>query len=565
MTVATLPPINLVGGVTLNPLAAGGWQDNQVAYAVLYNTTQYPVTLNTGSGPKLVPALSAQMVATDGLGLTISTTNPLPSSGLTGLGVVTLAIYDESEGEPEGFPITLTTGAADYQLAVGYQPPSGGTYYLIPPGFNAFVITGPPGTNYTLIGAETGVNYNGILPTTGGGSGNSEADVLIAYPDQIIQFYATAPVNLYATLAEIPPTPSQLIDQGPYGMSLTAYGSVSFVPSPMGPAFGQAAAMGTSAGGYQGGNLLTPVGRTPTQGAISSSIGAWNLDIIFTPTAPDIASIKSTILSRYGTPGNEWVLNLVSGVPNFTYYDSGYAAHTLVGSLCTAGVPCQLTITWNGTNWYLVQAGTLKATLVGGTVITPAVQAMIIGWNVATYSPGLLGPIDEVRISYLNRLYTYPTTGPLVKDVYTQCLYEFDITPPVNTGQAPVYTVTVPNPAGGSDWTYTLLTPARLLAVNMNFVGAPGGAAFSRLIIRNAGVGLWTGILAPSIAANQQANLNAAVGAPFASVSESATYLDAMAPLPNLMLPAGATIGTSTEGTTAGMQYNYITLTFSAD
>ena len=47
MTVATLPPINLVGGVTLNPLAAGGWQDNQVAYAVLYNTTQYPVTLNT--------------------------------------------------------------------------------------------------------------------------------------------------------------------------------------------------------------------------------------------------------------------------------------------------------------------------------------------------------------------------------------------------------------------------------------------------------------------------------------------------------------------------------------
>ena len=256
-----------MGGVTLNPLAAGGWQDNQVAYAVLYNTTQYPVTLNTGSGPKLVPALSAQMVPTNGLGLTLSTTNPLPSSGLTGLGIVTMAVYDESEGEPEGFPITLTTGVADYQLAVGYQPPLGGTHYLVPPGFNAFVITGAPGTIYSVVGDNTGAYYanSAILPTTiGGGSGVSEATVLVTYPDESVLVSANAPINLYANLSDIPSVPPQLEDQGPYGMSLQAWGTVSFVPSPMGAAFGQAAVMGTSAGGYLGGGcrplpVLTPL------------------------------------------------------------------------------------------------------------------------------------------------------------------------------------------------------------------------------------------------------------------------------------------------------------------
>jgi hypothetical protein len=122
----------------------------------------------------------------------------------------------------------------------------------------------------------------------------------------------------------------------------------------------------------------------------------------------------------------------------------------------------------------------------------------------------------------------------------------------------------VANPTAGADWSYTLLAAYRLLAVNMNFVGGSGGTAFSRLVIRQGGSTLWAGILVPSVLANQQANLNAAVGAPFAVVYESATYLNAIAPLPNLMLPAGATISSSTDGAIAGMQYNYITLTLSS-
>jgi hypothetical protein len=189
---------------------------------------------------------------------------------------------------------------------------------------------------------------------------------------------------------------------------------------------------------------------------------------------------------------------------------------------------------------------------------------MIIGWNVATYSPGLLGPIDEVRISYLNRLYTYPTTGPLVKDVYTQCLYEFDITPPVNTGQAPVYTVTVPNPVQGADWSYTLPAPARLKLVSA--VLYAGNLAASRLPLLNIVMGGRNNLfpVATVLTINQLGYIDWAPGLALAEVAGGG-YFYLTAPIPDLLLPAGSVVSTYTEAITTADQWQQLVLTFSAE
>jgi hypothetical protein len=192
---------------------------------------------------------------------------------------------------------------------------------------------------------------------------------------------------------------------------------------------------------------------------------------------------------------------------------------------------------------------------------------MIIGWNVATYSPGLLGPIDEVRISYLNRLYTYPTTGPLVKDVYTQCLYEFDITPPVNTGQAPVYTVTVPNPAAGSNWSYTLLVPARLKSASAILSCSAGAATRYPIIQPVAGGVLVADVsLTPAgLTANQVGVCSVWSGAALVASAVGGGVIIANAPWPDEILPAGATIGSYVYGIQTADQWSSIGLTFSAE
>jgi len=249
------------------------------------------------------------------------------------------------------------------------------------------------------------------------------------------------------------------------------------------------------------------------------------------------------------------------GVCNVTLYDEAEDF--------PSGYPSTLS---SGAAGYLI-AAKLTSAAASGLLVIPAGSGELVFDNTGNAELFISVTGATTGISYSNGLTAVPngqTVPILVNGPDSEVILSIsgsggNLSVYAYPSASPVYTVTVPSPAAGADWTYTLPAPARLLAVNMNFVGAPGGAAFSRLVIRNAGVGLWTGILAPSIAANQQANINAAVGAPFASVSESATYLDAMAPLPNLMLPAGATIGTSTDGTAAGMQYNYITLTFSAD
>jgi hypothetical protein len=189
---------------------------------------------------------------------------------------------------------------------------------------------------------------------------------------------------------------------------------------------------------------------------------------------------------------------------------------------------------------------------------------MIIGWNVATFVPGLLGPIDEVRISYLNRLYTYPTTGPLVKDVYTQCLYEFDFTPPVNTGQAPVYTVTVTSPAAGADWTYTLPAPARLVGVDAELLTS--AVVANRTPFLEWGPGATTpqvGNPTP-IVAGQTSFVHFATGYIDSNYSSGGITIQKTG-TPSLLLPAGTIIKSSTIGLQVTDAWTNIALTFSAE
>jgi hypothetical protein len=127
-----------------------------------------------------------------------------------------------------------------------------------------------------------------------------------------------------------------------------------------------------------------------------------------------------------------------------------------------------------------------------------------------------------------------------------------------------VYTVTVPNPAPGADWSYVLPAPGRLLAVQGLYeASATAVNRLPRLTFVNTAVGMAQVIMVPiSVTASEDVIFT---GFPTAALAEGGVSpnLYGTFPYPDLLLPAGATIASATLNIATTDQWAALELTLS--
>jgi hypothetical protein len=199
MSTASVGPFNLVNGASVNPMARGSWVPGQVKYLVVYNTSQYPIVVNTINGPQQVQAFQAEAVETNGGNVTIA---PAPLIGYNNsanypvyLGICGVTLYDEAESYPQGFPVALSSGGAGYQVT--NNETSNTSVVYIPSGYPAITVinNGPSEVIVTATGATTGKSYfTGYVP------GGTTAEFLVNGPDGsiILTQTGTNPLSVYA-------------------------------------------------------------------------------------------------------------------------------------------------------------------------------------------------------------------------------------------------------------------------------------------------------------------------------------------------------------------------------
>jgi hypothetical protein len=132
-----------------------------------------------------------------------------------------------------------------------------------------------------------------------------------------------------------------------------------------------------------------------------------------------------------------------------------------------------------------------------------------------------------------------------------------------------VYTVTVPNPGAGLDWSYTLPAPARLVAVGASFYTAAGGAnRFPQLYMAPGDVGLGDisipmspSTVGPGLTGADA--LNGWPGAALNTVAISATESTGTFPIPDMLMASGSVIQSDTLGLGASDSWKFIQLVLS--
>lgn len=185
MSTCTVGPINLINGLSVNPFnASPGWAPGQTKYAVIFNTSQYPIVASTLQGPLTIAPFQANVVSTLGGNLTIAPA-PLigtPKTSLTYLGVCNVTLYDEAEDFPSGYPSTLSSGAAGYLIAAKLTSAAASGLLVIPAGSGELVFdnTGNAELFISVTGATTGISYsNGLTAVPNG----QTVPILVNGPD----------------------------------------------------------------------------------------------------------------------------------------------------------------------------------------------------------------------------------------------------------------------------------------------------------------------------------------------------------------------------------------------
>ena len=201
--------INLINGVPINPFSVGAqggyspvqgggsWSPSDVAYMAVYNNSPYPVMVQTLNGPMVIEGLQANVVATGGATVSISSAPywqyPPNSNAPVYLGTLSLIFYDNSEAAPVGFPAILSPQASGYQLAsniplkaISPQTPT----VVLPPGYSQILLHNNNSTagQVGVGGANSGiVYYNGAIGLGGSVSFVVSANdtALILYSDSI--------------------------------------------------------------------------------------------------------------------------------------------------------------------------------------------------------------------------------------------------------------------------------------------------------------------------------------------------------------------------------------------
>lgn len=130
----------------------------------------------------------------------------------------------------------------------------------------------------------------------------------------------------------------------------------------------------------------------------------------------------------------------------------------------------------------------------------------------------------------------------------------------------PVTTIAVPEPAAGADWSYTLLTAARLANIYAELLTVAGGATrLPSIGIKVGGDFIYYMAATTSVgvvAATDYAIFNLYPGAALeTNPTGNDTY---QAPIPDLFLPEGAEILSNTSALAGTDQWQGILLTMSA-
>jgi hypothetical protein len=133
----------------------------------------------------------------------------------------------------------------------------------------------------------------------------------------------------------------------------------------------------------------------------------------------------------------------------------------------------------------------------------------------------------------------------------------------------PVYTVPVPNPAAGADWSYTLPAPARLVGITTGLTCSSTAAnRFPLLAINNGSQDLFNTSPPAALTANTNWLVDAAVGVNDSPILlSSGGYVGSFErlSLPSWLLPAGYKVHSKTINLQPTDQWNGTLLTFSAE
>jgi hypothetical protein len=569
MTISVLPPVNILSTGGGNPLAGNNAfaAPDQIRYLGVYNSTVNQLNASTPSQTKIIYPNNADVLVVDGatpinLGVPASGVYNLASNypSPTILGVCLLTIYDQTEDFPQGFPYTLpNVSLGTFSLvAWEYQSPTTGFYFQVQQGTSVIVIGPGAATSATIVvtGAESGNVYY---------SGSIANEISFDVRNPIDNVFKVVPsggqpvLTIYSSTEPINPIPSELLDTSGNGGYLITTGNVNLPPSTWGAVFGTGLSIGT---GY----AQTNSGTSIKQGAIGNSPG-WDIRFRYVPSAYDIAASGGCFIIGRISPA-EWQIYISGSTLVFVWWDSTNTVRSIAAAnVCVAGVPLAVEVEFSGAEIYLLVNGILVGSSVTNlTFLTPVNQPLTLGDpNVPTQS--FTGIIDELEIAGNIRHAVIPylvEAGPIVPDGFTGLLYHFDVAEPDWSSGAVSWTVTVPNPAAGGQWTYTLPAPARLRSLVAVFTAV--GAAANRFPY----VALLAGTpnagevpLAPSaITAGVGLIINAFPGAPLQIVASSPEM--GTAALPDIILPAGSTINSLCQNMQTTDTWTNIFLTFTA-
>jgi hypothetical protein len=152
-------------------------------------------------------------------------------------------------------------------------------------------------------------------------------------------------------------------------------------------------------------------------------------------------------------------------------------------------------------------------------------------------------------------------TTPLAYEVY-EVDYDFDFMEVARS--LGVYTIQVPNPAPGADWSYTLPAPARLVEVTATLAASAAAATrFPRFYFTNTGLATANTPMTPAgVTASQDYLASGWPGAALVAGAASASLFYGSYPIPDMLL-AGGTIKSATNNIQAADQWGGVVLTLS--
>ena len=123
------------------------------------------------------------------------------------------------------------------------------------------------------------------------------------------------------------------------------------------------------------------------------------------------------------------------------------------------------------------------------------------------------------------------------------------------------YTITVPVPAPGADWSYVLPAPGRLVAIVTQLVTSAVVANRTPRLYLDAGAKGQLSLSPANIPASQNYTMNVFPGAS-ATTAGGAGVFFTTTPIPDLLMGAGMEVLTNTVNLDAGDAWQYIALTF---